>query len=300
MFLRNIAVSSIHPEKQYLQLIKDVLISGEISTGRNGRTRSIFGATMRFPLINGTLPLLTTKKLAWKTCLKELLWFINGSTDNRHLQSQNVHIWNKNAERSFLDQQQLYHYKEGDLGPIYGHQWRYFNAPYINAETDYSGQGVDQLQNIVDALKHPEKRYSRRLILSAWNPIQLSEMSLPPCHILMQFNVNEKEELSCCLYQRSGDIGLGVPFNIASYSFLTHILAKHCDLKAKEFIHFIGNAHIYESHCDALEKQLLREPLPFSTLAINKKEDSMDDYTFDHFEITNYKSHPSIKMEMVA
>jgi thymidylate synthase len=299
MFLRNIRKQTIHPEYQYLQLIKDVLTSGEISTGRNGVTRSIFGATMRFPLANKTLPLLTTKKLAWKICLKELLWFMNGSTSNHLLKSQNVHIWDKNGERSFLDQQGLQHYKEDDLGPIYGHQWRHFNAPYRDAQTDYSGQGVDQLQNIIDTLKHPTKRYSRRLILSAWNPLQISEMALPPCHILMQFNVNKNDELSCCLYQRSGDIGLGVPFNIASYSFLTHILATHCDLKAKEFIHFIGNAHIYDVHGKSLEKQLLRQPLPFSTLQI-KKETEINDYTLDHIRILNYKSHPIIKMDMIA
>jgi thymidylate synthase len=299
MFLRNIRKQTIHPEYQYLQLIKDVLTSGEISTGRNGVTRSIFGATMRFPLANKTLPLLTTKKLAWKICLKELLWFMNGSTSNHLLKSQNVHIWDKNGERSFLDQQGLQHYEEDDLGPIYGHQWRHFNAPYIDAQTDYSGRGVDQLQNIIDTLKHPTKRYSRRLILSAWNPLQISEMALPPCHILMQFNVNKKDELSCCLYQRSGDIGLGVPFNIASYSFLTHILATHCGLKAKEFIHFIGNAHIYDVHGKSLEKQLLRQPLPFSTLQI-KKETEINDYTLDHIQILNYKSHPIIKMDMIA
>jgi thymidylate synthase len=193
MFLRNIRKQTIHPEYQYLQLIKDVLTSGEISTGRNGVTRSIFGATMRFPLANKTLPLLTTKKLAWKICLKELLWFMNGSTSNHLLKSQNVHIWDKNGERSFLDQQGLQHYEEDDLGPIYGHQWRHFNASYIDAQTDYTGQGVDQLQNIIDTLKHPTKRYSRRLILSAWNPLQISEMALPPCHILMQFNVNKND-----------------------------------------------------------------------------------------------------------
>ena len=299
MFLRNIRKQTIHPEYQYLQLIKDVLTSGEISTGRNGVTRSIFGATMRFPLANKTLPLLTTKKLAWKICLKELLWFMNGSTSNHLLKSQNVHIWDKNGERSFLDQQGLQHYEEDDLGPIYGHQWRHFNASYIDAQTDYTGQGVDQLQNIIDTLKHPTKRYSRRLILSAWNPLQISEMALPPCHILMQFNVDKNDELSCCLYQRSGDIGLGVPFNIASYSFLTHILATHCDLKAKEFIHFIGNAHIYDVHGKSLEKQLLRQPLPFSTLQI-KKETEINDYTLDHIRILNYKSHPIIKMDMIA
>ena len=163
-----------------------------------------------------------------------------------------------------------------------------------------AGQGVDQLQNIIDKLKHPEERYSRRLILSAWNPVQLPDMALPPCHILMQFNVNMNDQLSCCLYQRSGDIGLGIPFNIASYSFLTHILAKHCDLEAKEFIHFIGNAHIYESHASALEKQIRRTPLPFPTLEIRDKERNIVDYKLSNFRINNYKSGEIIKMEMIA
>ena len=301
MFLRNIArKGQCHPETQYLQLIKDTLTTGETNMGRNGITKSLFGVTMRYPLENATIPLLTTKKVAWKTCLKELLWFIKGSTDNRLLKAEKVAIWNKNASRSFLDQRGLIHYREDDLGPIYGHQWRFFNAPYIDAETDYSGQGVDQLQNIIDKLKHPEERYSRRLILSAWNPVQLQDMALPPCHILMQFNVNRNDQLSCCLYQRSGDIGLGIPFNIASYSFLTHLLAKHCDLEAKEFVHFIGNAHIYESHSVALEKQSLRTPLPFPILEIANKENNIDDYKLSHFHINNYKSYETIKMEMIA
>ena len=301
MFLRNIAKKGkCHPETQYLHLIKDILTTGETNMGRNGITKSLFGVTMRYPLENATIPLLTTKKVAWKTCLKELLWFIKGSTDNCLLKAEKVAIWNKNASRSFLDQQGLTHYREGDLGPIYGHQWRFFNAPYIDAETDYSRQGVDQLQNIIDKLKHPEERYSRRLILSAWNPVQLQDMALPPCHILMQFNVNMNDQLSCCLYQRSGDIGLGIPFNIASYSFLTHILAKHCDLEAKEFIHFIGNAHIYESHINALEKQIQRTPLPFATLEIRDKKPNIVDYKLSNFRINNYKSYETIKMEMMA
>lgn len=300
MALRTLAKAARHPEYQYLHLIGDIMRTGEIVEGRNGITRSIFGAAMRFPLTNGVIPLLTTKKLAWKTCLKELIWFINGSTDNTLLKSQNVHIWNKNGERTFLDQRGLSHYPIDDLGPIYGHQWRHFNAPYVDAQTDYEGQGVDQLQYIIDALNHPEERYSRRLILSAWNPMQLSEMALPPCHILMQFNVNEKDELSCCLYQRSGDVGLGVPFNIASYSFLTHILAKHCDLHAKEFIHFIGNAHIYNNHMEALEEQIQRTPTPFPSLKIAKKESNIDHYTIEHFEIVNYSPNLGIKMDMVA
>ena len=225
---------------------------------------------------------------------------MHGSTDNAILQSQNVHIWNKNGERSFLDQRGLFHYAENDLGPIYGHQWRHFNAPYVDAQTDYDGLGVDQLQYIIDALHHPVERHSRRLILNAWNPIQLSEMALPPCHILAQFNVNEEDELSCCLYQRSGDVGLGIPFNIASYSFLTHILAKHCNLRAKEFIHFIGNAHIYSNHTGALCEQAHRKPREFPTIKIANKECDINDYTTGHIEVLGYNPRRGIIMDMIA
>ena len=236
-----------HDENQYLNLIDDILIYGTDETGRNGVARTVFGSAMHFSLKNEILPLLTTKKVAYKTCLKELLWFIKGSTDNKELKSQNVKIWNDNASREFLDSRGLYENEEDDLGPVYGHQWRHFNAEYSNCKADYSDKGVDQLKYIIDNLKVPVNRNSRRLVMSAWNPVQLDEMALPPCHILVQFNVVDNDKLSCSLYQRSGDVGLGVPFNIASYSILTHLIAKHCDLKATDFNYFLGNAHIYLS-----------------------------------------------------
>ena len=220
----------IHDENQYLHLINDILEHGDMVEGRNGFAKTVIGSAMHFSLENGKIPILTTKKVAWKTCLKELLWFIRGSTSNKELQAENVKIWNGNASREFLDSRNLHHLAENDLGPVYGHQWRHFNAYYKTCDDDYSGEGVDQLQYIIDNLKNPETRTSRRLVMSAWNPAQLDEMSLPPCHVLVQFNVTDKNKLSCSLYQRSGDVGLGVPFNIASYSFLTHIIAKHCDL----------------------------------------------------------------------
>ena len=211
----------VHDEYQYLQLITNVIINGEDIQGRNGDTRMIFGTQMRFNLQEDVIPFLTTKKLAWKTCLKELLWFISGSTSNTILKNNNVHIWDANGTKDFLESRGL-NYPEDDLGPVYGHQWRHFNAPYTDCYTDYTNKGVDQLNNVIKMLKHPTEKYSRRIILSAWNPCQLDKMALPPCHVLMQFNVSKNDELSCILYQRSGDIGLGVPFNIASYSLLTH------------------------------------------------------------------------------
>lgn len=288
----------IHDENQYLHLISDIINEGEMITGRNGLAKTIFGSAMHFSLENNTLPLLTTKKVAWKTCLRELLWFIKGSTSNKELQDKNVKIWNGNASRDFLDSRGLTNLEENDLGPVYGHQWRFFNAPYKNCETDYQDKGVDQLQNIINQLKNPETRFSRRLVMSAWNPCQIDEMALPPCHVLVQFNVLTGDKLSCSLYQRSGDVGLGVPFNIASYSFLTHLIAHHCGLKATEFCYYLGNSHIYSDHISPLTMQITKCPHPFPTLDIAGKYDNIEEYTEDSFSINNYVCHPSIKMEM--
>jgi thymidylate synthase len=287
-------------EYQYLDLISDILEEGSLEEGRNGLTKSIFGAAMHFSLENGTIPLLTTKRVAWKTCLKELLWFIKGDTNNENLQKEGVAIWNDNASREFLDSRGLTHLRENDLGPVYGHQWRHFNAPYITCDEKYDGKGVDQLAQIIKCLKDPLQRTSRRMVMCAWNPCQLDEMALPPCHILAQFNVTGGNKLSCCMFQRSGDVGLGVPFNIASYSFLTHLVAKHCDLEPFEFIYYLGNCHIYDSHLNAIQEQVTKTPHAFPTLAINVKRENINDYILDDFEVRNYKHHEVIKMKMVA
>lgn len=291
----------MHPENQYLQLIRDILERGSLETTRNGNTKSLFGYSMRFSLTDGTMPLLTTKYVAWKTCFRELIWFIRGETDNKILQSMGVHIWDGNSTREFLDSRGLQSREVDDLGPIYGHQWRHFNASYVDSGSDYSGKGVDQLAEIISQLCSVEGRTSRRLIMSAWNPCQLDEMALPPCHILAQFNVRENKYLSCALYQRSGDVGLGVPFNIASYSFLTHILAKHCGLLADEFVYFLGNAHIYEQHIPVLKKQLEREPKPFPSIEIKEKMENIEEYSIDSilWKIP-YEPHPTLKMDMIA
>ena len=287
-----------HDENQYINLINDILTEGTVEEGRNGTTIAIIGSSMHFSLTNNTIPFMTSKKLAWKTCLKELLWFIKGDTSNKRLQEQNVKIWNGNASRDFLDSRGLYSLKENDLGPVYGHQWRFFNAPYENCDTDYTGKGVDQLKYIIDTLKDEKNRNSRRIILNAWNPNQLDEMALPPCHILAQFNVTEGNKLSCSLYQRSGDVGLGVPFNIASYSLLTHIIAHFCDLEATDFYYHLGNCHIYDDHIDSLKEQIKKKPFCFPKLNINKKHDKIEDYTIDDFSIIDYQHHKTIKMEM--
>lgn len=285
-------------EMQYIKLTDDILQHGTLEEGRNGNTKVIVGNYMYFTLSNGVIPLLTTKKVAWKTCLKELLWFIKGDTDNALLQEQNVKIWNDNASRDFLDSRGLQHLKENDLGPVYGFQWRHFNAPYTTCKDNYDNQGVDQLQYIINALKDPEQRQSRRLIMSAWNPCQIDNMALPPCHVMCQFNVTKNNKLSCSLYQRSGDIGLGVPFNIASYSFLAHLLAHHCDLEVDEFHYHLGNAHIYDDHFEPLSEQIKREPLPFPTITIKSKYENIEDYKVEDFVINDYKCHEQIKMQM--
>ena len=288
----------IHDEHQYIALIEDIINNGDIVKGRNGITKTVFGCAMHFSLENGKIPLLTTKKVAWKTCLKELLWFISGSTNNDLLQNQNVNIWNGNASRDFLDSRGLVKLRENDLGPVYGHQWRHFNAEYNTCDDDYDGKGVDQLSFIIKQLKNPEQCYSRRLIMSAWNPCQIDEMALPPCHVLVQFNVLPGKKLSCSLYQRSGDVGLGVPFNIASYSFLAHLIAKHCGLIAHEFIYNLGNCHIYDDHLKSLSEQIKRKPYDFPTITIKEVRNSIDDYIVGDFDIDNYQCHSQIKMNM--
>jgi thymidylate synthase len=290
-------------EMQYLNLIQNILDNGFLEEGRNGRTKSIFGGSMRFSLKNGRIPILTTKKVAWKTCLKELLWFIRGDTDNKILQNQNVHIWDGNASKEFKQGIGLQHYPEGILGPIYGYQWRHFNSPYdvrSGKILDENQNGIDQLHYIIEQLKNPATRNSRRLIMSAWNPCQLNKMVLPPCHVMCQFNVHNGNKLSCCMYQRSVDVPLGSPFNIASYSFLTHLLAKHCGLDAHEFIYFMGNCHIYEEHLESIKEQLERIPHEFPTLEIVNKRENISDYVVDDFTVIGYKSHEAIKMKMVA
>ena len=294
-----------YEEQQYLNLIKNILENGTWEEGRNGKTKALFGASMRFSLKDGKIPILTTKKTAWKTCLKELLWFIRGETDNKLLQDQGVHIWDGNSSREFLDSRGLTHYREGLIGPGYGFQWRNFNGEYNTSTGRVSTNrvedgGVDQLQQIIDALKDPAQRTSRRLIMTAWNPCQLDDMALPPCHIFCQFNVHNGDQLSCMMVQRSSDEFLGQPINIASYSFLTHLLAKHCGLEAYEFVYFIGNCHIYENAIDACKLQITREPFPFPTVSIKQVRENINDYQVDDFTLDNYQSHEAIKVAMVA
>ena len=289
-----------HDEYQYINLLQDILNDGKLEKGRNGYTLCTIGSVMQFSLENNKIPILTTKKTAWKTCLKELLWFIKGQTSNKILNSQKVHIWDGNSTKEFMESRNLSHYQEGDLGCIYGYQWRFFNAHYENCDSDYSGKGVDQLQEVIDCLKDPEKRNSRRMVISAWNPCQINEGVLPPCHVLFQFHVIDNNKLICTLYQRSNDEFLGVPFNIASYSFLTHLIAHHCGLDAYEFIHYGGNCHIYDDHFDQIKEQISRTPYQFPSLEILNKRDNINDYVIEDFKIHDYQHHPPIKGSMRA
>lgn len=276
-------------EYQYLNLLKEIINSDKKSS-RNGYVYSKFGLRMEFDLRNG-FPLLTTKKMGWKTVLRELLWFISGSTDNSILQNNNVHIWDKNAED--FEKSELY--GPNDLGPVYGFQWRHFGGEYIDCKTPPTN-GVDQIKYIIDTIKNDPS--SRRLILSAWNPVDIPKMALPPCHVLIQFNI-ENQYIDSQLYQRSGDMFLGVPFNITSYSFLLHIIGSITGYKPRKLVHIIGDAHIYEQHIEAVNTQINRIPYMFPVLTMKDIKD-IDDIKESDFNVDGYTSHPRINAEMIV
>ncbi|BDD54936.1 Thymidylate synthase [Monascus purpureus] len=317
-----------HEEHQYLNLIRTILAQGEHRPDRTGTgTYSIFAPPqLRFSLSKSPssndeeqepipiLPLLTTKRVFLRAVIAELLWFISGCTSSIPLSESGIKIWDGNGSRDFLDKVGLGHREVGDLGPVYGFQWRHFGAEYVDAKTDYTGKGVDQLLEVVRKLK--ENPFDRRIILSAWNPADLRKMALPPCHMFAQFYVSypatssegeaetknkKKGTLSCLLYQRSCDMGLGVPFNIASYALLTHILAHAADLYPGTLIHTMGDAHVYLDHVDALKEQLTREPTEFPELRIKRDDRGsgvVDGWKEEEFEVIGYKPHKTIKMKM--
>ena len=257
---------------QYHDLMKQVLAKGVRKSDRTGTgTISIFGHQMRFDLAEG-FPMVTTKKLHMKSIIYELLWFINGSTNNNWLKERGVSIWNEWAA------------PDGDLGPIYGYQWRSWPAP--------NGEHIDQISQVLEALKtNPD---SRRMIVSAWNVADIPRMALAPCHAFFQFYVADGK-LSCQLYQRSADIFLGVPFNIGSYALLTHMVAQQCNLQVGEFIWTGGDCHLYSNHLEQVDLQLSRTPYALPTLNILRKPNSLFEYEFEDFEISGYQSHPHIK-----
>ncbi|SFA92405.1 MULTISPECIES: thymidylate synthase [unclassified Bacillus (in: firmicutes)] len=258
--------------KQYLELCEHILTTGETKEDRTGTgTVSTFGYQMRFDLEEG-FPVITTKKLHLKSIIHELLWFLNGDTNVRYLQENGVKIWNEWAD------------EDGELGPVYGHQWRSWNGA--------DGQTVDQISQLINQIKtNPD---SRRLIVSAWNVADIEKMALPPCHCLFQFYVSEGK-LSCQLYQRSADVFLGVPFNIASYALLTLMVAQVCGLKPGEFIHTFGDAHIYRNHMEQVKEQLSRDPKPLPKMKINPEVDDIFSFKYEDFVLEGYDAHPHIK-----
>jgi thymidylate synthase len=258
--------------EQYHQLLKHILAHGTVKEDRTGvGTRSVFGYQMRFDLSEG-FPLVTTKKLHLKSIIYELLWFLNGDTNIKYLNDHGVSIWNEWAD------------EQGDLGPVYGYQWR--SWPGRN------GEKIDQISKLMQQLK--SKPDSRRHIVTAWNPAEVDQMALPPCHALFQFYVADGR-LSCQLYQRSCDTFLGLPFNVASYALLVHMIAQQCELEPGDFVWTGGDVHIYNNHLDQVNLQLSREPFALPTLHIKRKPGSIFDYQYEDFEILNYQSHPSIK-----
>ena len=287
-------------EEQYLDLIRKILKEGVEKGDRTGTgTKSLFGAQMRFDLRNGELPLLTTKKTFWRGVAEELLWFISGSTNALELRDKKIHIWDGNASKEFLEQRGLGHREEGDLGPVYGFQWRHFGAEYKDMHTDYTGQGVDQLADCIDKIRN--KPEDRRIIMSAWNPAALDEMALPPCHLLCQFYVDtKKNEVSCHMYQRSADMGLGVPFNIASYALLTHLVAHVTGRKPGDLVHTLGDAHVYLNHIEPLQEQLERTPRPFPKIFLNPDKKDIDDFTYEDINVVGYNPMKAVSMKMAV
>ena len=285
-------------ESQYINLIKHILENGISKYDRTGiGTLSIFGYNMNFNL-RESFPLLTTKKVYWKGVVEELLWFISGSTDSNKLKEKGVKIWEGNSSREFLDRRGLTHYEQGDIGAGYGFQWRHFGAKYTNMYDSYEGQGIDQLKDVIYKIKNTPD--DRRIIMSAWNPADIDKMALPPCHIFVQFWVDtNKKELHSQMYQRSCDVGLGVPFNIASYALLTCIIAKLCDLTPGDFHYCMGDTHIYKNHINAMKLQITRDPYDFPKINIKDITD-IDNIKFDDIELINYKYYENIKMNMAV
>lgn len=280
-------------EQQYLDLILKVLLEGDERTDRTKvGTSSIFGSVLRFDLSKG-FPLLTTKKINFSNIVKELLGFIHGKTSSEELGAR---IWGKNGSRTFLDSRGLKDYKTGDLGPLYGFQWRHWGESYTGSQTSYEGKGIDQLQRMVNMIK--TNPTSRRILVSAWNVSDLPKMALPPCHIMFQAYVTGKK-LSLSVYMRSVDVGLGMPYNIASYSLLLHLLCIVTDKEPGELVMMTGDTHIYKTHYDALKKQWARKPRPFPTIEIKRRE-KLEDFKSEDISLIGYKPHGFIKMEMAV
>ena len=280
-------------EQAYLDLLQHVMTNGTEKGDRTGTgTLSHFGAQLRFDLADG-FPLLTTKKVHFKSIVYELFWFLSGSTHVDYLQENNVRIWN---EWATADQTARFNRPAGDLGPIYGHQWRNYGATK-REDGSYDNDGVDQITDVIEQIKTNPN--SRRLIVSGWNPKEADQVALPPCHTLFQFFVADNK-LSCQLYQRSADLFLGVPFNIASYALLTHMVAQVCGLEVGEFVWTGGDCHIYQNHREQVEVQLTRSLYELPTLTLNPDIKDIFAFTFDDISVEGYESHPAIKAKVAV
>lgn len=290
-----------HPEMPYLALLSRVLAEGEKKPDRTGTgTISIFGAQLEFSLLGGKIPVLTTKKVITDAVIRELLFFISGKTDTRILEEQKVNIWKPNTRKEFLEKRGL-SYDEGDAGPFYGYQYRHFGSPYEGCDADYRGKGIDQLAEVIESIR--KNPHSRRHIVTAWNPSQLDEMVLPPCHMLFQFNVSgDGKYLDCMMTQRSADLFLGLPFNILSYGLLTHMVAHVTGLKPRKLVISIGDAHLYQNHLEQAKKQLSRDPYPHPTLTFRNgtRLHEIDDFSYDSFIFSAYQTHPMISAPMAT
>ncbi len=275
-----------HPELQYLALLQKILDEGNNRIDRTKvGTRAIFGEQLRFDLSQG-FPAITTKKLAFKQVVAELLWLISGSSDNNKLNALGCHIWDANAEADYWKPKAKF---DGDLGRVYGVQWRSWRKP--------NGETLDQLQEAIEKIKHNPS--DRQIVVTAWNPAELDQMVLPPCHMFFQFFV-ANNKLSLQMYQRSGDMFLGVPFNIASYSLLLHMVAQVTGLEVGEFVHVLGDTHIYSNHNEQVKTQLQRKPFPFPTLWLNPAIKKLEDFRLDDIKLENYQHHAQIKAEMAV
>lgn len=292
--------NEIHGEAQYLSLLQKILDEGENKPDRTGTgTKTMFGTRMEFDL-RDRIPILTTKRIFYEMVIKELIFFISGKTDTRLLEEQGVKIWSGNTSKEFLEKNGL-NYEVGDMGPLYGFQWRHWGAEYEGCDSDYTGKGIDQLKTLVDNIR--QDPFSRRHVLSTWNVAQLGQMVLSPCHVLCQFNVSsDRKWLDCQLYQRSGDMFLGVPFNIACYSILTAMIAHITQLKPRKFVHVIGDAHIYNNHGDQVKRQLRRTPRPFAKLSFRDatRIHEIDDFGINSFIVEDYNSWPAIQADMAV
>lgn len=296
-------------ETQYIELVEKILDTSKPRVTRNNAiTLATFGEKLTFTLTGGILPLLTTKRVFFRGVVEELLWFLRGSTDARELQDKGVRIWDGHSSRDHLNERGLHHYRVGDIGPLYGFQWRHSGEEYMGCDRRDEYRGIDQIRGVIESLRNDP--FGRRHVVSAWDPSDLSKMSLCPCHCLFQFFVEDDGKLSCVLYQRSGDVGLGVPFNIASYSLLTIIIAAAIVREPSRFVHMLGDVHIYEDHVGPLREQIKLEPrtfpkvridnLPSVEMALDEVMMTIENLKYDDFVLDGYNPHKTIKMQLVV